>query len=220
MDDSPRSGESPAERRSSPDPARLERVAQLADAIVALGGDTDYIIDALTQKLRALRPLSTKSSLSRTERRFLIETGVFTESEYEGIMTAIGRGVLQLDEVQSWMFRLLDTLSAEEAANQLELTDQELQQAVRGREVLVVTVSGRLRFPRWQFVAGPEGRLLPGLSALIPAISACGSFSSAAFMHSPMEDLSGHGPRTPIQWLREGGDVGPVLELLSDDGIA
>jgi hypothetical protein len=197
-----------------------DAAVQLVQAIAALGGDTDYLIDALTQTLRSLRPVSTESALDDAERRFLIESGTFTETEFEGAMTAVGRGELQLVEVESWMFRLLDTLSAEQAADQLELTGDELDLAVRARELLSLKVAGRLRFPRWQFVTSPEGRLLPGLEVLIPEAPPYGILSWAAFMHSPMEELSGFGPQTPIQWLREGGDVEAVLEILRDEEIA
>lgn len=197
-----------------------EPIARLVDAMASLGGDTDYLIDALTQKLRSLRPVSSASSLSKPEREFLIGSGAMTESELEGLMTAIWRGAVQLHEVQSWMYWILDTLSIEEAAGQLEMTDQELELAVRDRQVLSLTVAGRPRFPRWQFVTSPEGRLLPGLTALIAQLPSDEVLSSAAFMHAPMAELSGHGPRTPIQWLREGGDVEAVLELLRADEMS
>ncbi len=192
---------------------------QLIAAIEELGGDPNYLVDALTQKLRSLSTVSTEVALDRAGRRFLTKSGTFTEWEFDGAVTAIARGELQLVEVQSWMFRLLDTISAEQAANQLELTDDELDSAIRAKELLTMKVAGRLRFPRWQFVTSPEGRLLPGLEALIPKMPTYGILNWAAFMHSPMEELSGHGPRTPIQWLREGGDVNAVLKLLEDEEI-
>jgi hypothetical protein len=69
------------------------------------------------------------------------------------------------------------------------------------------------RLPRWQF---RDGRVLPGLDAVIPALPAgLAPLAVAAFMATPQPDLGGD---TPVDFLAGGGDPALVAGLLADLG--
>ncbi len=197
--------------------SKTELLYQLAGVLDGLGVDADYFIAALTQKLRALRPVDASSTLVGPERRFLIRSGAFTESGLADLEAAVARGSLQLYEAQAWTFLLLDTLSFEEASRRLRLSERKLRRAVHEGDVLSFTVAGQLRFPRWQFDAASNGGLLRGLRDIVTVLPADAPEAWAALMHSPADELIGRGARTPLQWLRDGGEVARVLALLEED---
>lgn len=81
-----------------------------------------------------------------------------------------------------------------------------------------IGVSGRQRFPQWQFDVSLPGKLLPHLPEVIRVVSSrWESRGVAAFMATPQADLVGDGRKTPVTWLRDGGDIRDVVEIVEDD---
>lgn len=190
---------------------------RFTESITALGIDVNYFVEALTEKLRSMRPVASEPSLVGAERRFLIESGTFSEPELERLEAEVSRGSLQLAETQAWMASLLDTLSLQESAWRLRMTDDEVRRAAQRGELLVVEIAGTMRFPRWQFDARQPDRLLPGLRALIDRTPNSPHLPLASFMNTPQQELIGFGPQTPVQWLQNGGSIEVVLDIFDDD---
>ncbi len=201
-------------KRPEIDPADMRR---LAEAIARLGNDPRFFVEALTEKLLSMRPVSTQTEIIGPERHFLIASGTFTEHELEDAEAEVRRGTLQLADIQTWMHSLADTLSRNETSRFLTITEDELREAVERRELMAVPAAGRLRFPRWQFDARQPDRRLPGLQALIARMPDAPDLAWASFMNTPQQELIWFGPQTPRQWLQNGGSIADVLELVDDD---
>jgi len=90
-----------------------------------------------------------------------------------------------------------------------------------GARILETTKFGReLRYPLWQFVPGTgKTELLPHLTEIRAAIRPdVHPAEVAALMTTPQESLTIRGEWvTPREWLRTGGAVEPVIELLQSD---
>jgi hypothetical protein len=186
-----------------------EAVRRLTEAVAHLANDPDFFLQGLTDFLLAMNPVS-PDRLSDSAVRFLIESGDFTADEWAKTATAVDRGSLQLSTTKTWLLSLLLTISLEEAADFLCWTEDTVRAAVTGGLLHAAEISGRLRFPTWQFNAGP-GKLLPGLTEVIRVIAPRWDWQSAAgFMSTPQPELVAEGPKTPAQWLRDGGQVAAV----------
>lgn len=102
------------------------------------------------------------------------------------------------------------TLSTVQAAALLNVDRTRIVHRLRDGGLWSVRVGRSRRIPRWQIV---DGQALPQLSQLIPAIPAnVHPADIHALMTTEQEELGG---RTPTHHLATGGDVAPVVELLS-----
>jgi hypothetical protein len=73
------------------------------------------------------------------------------------------------------------------------------------------TRNGQHLFPRWQF---PRGRVLPGLDRIVAALPEnYHPREVAAFMTESSDALHG---MSPVEWLADGGTVGPVVDLADE----
>lgn len=150
-----------------------------------------------------------------SDRAFLIASGSFSASEYDAARRSVARGSLQLRVVESWFSSLAGTLSLKAIARFLRWTDGEVATAVADGRLYAVEISGRLRFPAWQLSLTSPGKLLPGLAEVIAAASSeQGWIVLAGLMGTPQEDLYGEGNKSPVAWLRDGGDVRRVTDVV------
>jgi hypothetical protein len=190
-------------------------VRRLAEAIERLGNDADYFMDALTEKLLSIEPLLKPEPDDDSDRAFLIASGSFSADEYDDARRSVARGSLQLRVVESWFSSLASTLSLQAIAGFLHWSEDEVTTAVADGRLHAVEISGRLRFPEWQLSLSSPGKLLPGLAEVIAAASSEQSWIVlAGLMGTPQEDLYGEGNKTPVAWLRDGGDVSRVTDVV------
>jgi hypothetical protein len=92
----------------------------------------------------------------------------------------------------------------------LGVTKQALADRVRRHRLLaVITAEGRVLYPAAQFAGR---RVLPGLPEALVAFrdTEVDGWAIAAWATTPAAALRGS---TPLRWLRDGGDAGPVLAL-------
>ncbi|KSU54849.1 hypothetical protein AS029_07845 [Microbacterium enclense] len=70
---------------------------------------------------------------------------------------------------------------------------------------------GRIVYPRWQVT--DDGRLLPGLAAVVEAAGDMDARTLQAIMENVDEELDG---LAPAEWLARGKPVGPVVQILEE----
>jgi hypothetical protein len=207
--------ESNAEKDVRVGAASDDAIRRLAQAIERLGTDADYFMDALTEKLLSIEPLLNPEPDDDSDRAFLIASGSFSAAEYDAARRSVARGSLQLRVVESWFSSLAGTLSLKAMAGFLHWTEDEVAAAVADDQLYAVEISGRLRFPEWQLSLSSPGKLLPGLAEVIAADNPKRSWIVlAGLMGTPQEDLYGEGHKTPVAWLRDGGDVRQVTDIV------
>jgi hypothetical protein len=217
--------EPPSAQPASPEqPAASEiseaTVKELARAIYRLNDDPKWLLAALLEFLYALQPV-VPNRLTDAEKRFLIESGTLTPETLADTEAEVDRGALQLDAIEGWLSHLLDTISLGEAACFLGMAEDEVTGLVKEGRLYAETVCGRLRFPRWQFDVRKPGKVLPHLPEIIQAASSDWQPRSvAAFMATPQENLVAEGRKTPTAWLRDGGDLQDVIELIELDRLS
>jgi hypothetical protein len=194
-----------------------EAVRRLAEAVAHLANDPDYFLQALTDMLLAMRPVS-KNRNTETERRFLIESGTFTADQWAETLASVDRGSLQLTETEGWLLNLFATMSLENVTGFLKWDEGAVRTAVSEGRLYAIEISGRLRFPAWQFNVGSPEKLIPGLSEVIEAVTPRWGWSSiGGFMNTPQSSLVAEGRKTPVEWLRDGGDVDEVRKIVESD---
>ncbi|TFC42647.1 hypothetical protein [Cryobacterium shii] len=191
-----------------------DAVRRLAEAVARLANDPEYFLEALTDMLLAMKPISLEK-LSDNDVRFLIESGAFSADAWAETSAAVDRGNLQLSTTKTWLLALFATMSMEHVTGFLGWNESDVTDAVADGRLYAIEVSGRLRFPSWQFDVASPSKLLPGLTQLIGIITPRWDWQSAAgFMATPQRDLVARGRKTPIQWLRDGGDFDDVREIV------
>lgn len=194
-------------------------VRELARAISRLNNDPKWLLAALLEYLYSLQPVI-PNRLTEAEKRFLIESGTFTPETLAETEAEVDRGSLQLDAIEGWLSHLLDTISLNDAAAFLGMAEDEVAGLVEEGRLYAEMVCERLRFPHWQFDVSKPGKVLPHLPEVIQAVSSDWQARSvAAFMATPQEDLVAEGRKTPTAWLRDGGDVQDVIDLIELDRL-
>ncbi|WP_130176564.1 hypothetical protein [Cryobacterium sp. SO1] len=195
-------------------PALDDALRQLGQAIDHIAGDSDYIVRSLTDMLLAMRPAS-RNGLSKQQERFLIESGTFTAEELDSTSSEVDRGSLQLGAAEAWLSNQLTSMSLEDVAGFLGWNEDEVRPAVTERRLYAIEISGRLRFPAWQFNFGYPNKLIPGLTEVIEVVSPRWDWQSVAgFMATPQSSLVAEGQKSPVDWLRDGGNVHDVIEIV------
>jgi len=194
-----------------------ETLRLFGDAIEHLGGDSEYIVRALTEMLTAIKPVA-PSELTKHHVRFLIESGEFTAETLAETQRRIQRGSLQLGAAEAWLSQIQATMSLDDTVGYLGWDELEVRDAVRDRRLFAIEVSERLRFPSWQFNVGSPEKLIPGLSEVIEVVSPRWSWQSVSgFMSTPQSSLIANGRKTPVAWLRDGGDIDAVRQIVESD---
>lgn len=84
--------------------------------------------------------------------------------------------------------------------------------AVRKRRdratLLAVKLRGHYRYPAWQFTSG--GEVVPGVAEVMAGMADSDAGSQIRFFLTPLSELDG---LRPIDWLREGRPLVPVLRI-------
>ena len=195
-------------------PVSDEAVRRLASAVAHLANDSDYFLRALTDMLEAMTPVAQNRHIE-AEVKFFIESDAFTPEEWAKTSASVDRGSLQLGTTETWLLSLFATKSMDEVTGFLDKSEEEVQSAVDEGHLYAIEISGRLRFPTWQFQAGSPERLLPGLTDIIAAVTPRWDWRSVAgFMATSQPSLVAEGRKTPAEWLRDGGDVDTVRTIV------
>ena len=109
---------------------------------------------------------------------------------------------------------LAESLSVSEAAAQLDVDPSRISHRIRRGTLWSFTMGRRRRIPRWQIM--PEGRLLPGLSVIVPAIpTGIDPRAVHALLTTEQDEL---GDQTSLSYLAAGGEPSIVADLLADLG--
>lgn len=150
------------------------------------------------------------------QEEFLIRSGSLTREEYEESKTAVAHGELEEAERRTVQEALVATLTAEEAADWLGISEAQLHALLAAGDVVAFVSDGELRYPAWQFTDDPAQLVLPGMARLTPS---WGDEKHPAtilgFMYNACLEISGTDDTfTPIEWLSLGGDVQVVLDQL------
>ena len=186
----------------------------LAEAVARLAVDPDYFLQALTDMLLAMEPIS-REEPTENEVRFLIESGAFTAEAWAASSASVDKGSWQLRITEGWLLDLFATMSLENVTGFLGWDEGRVRAAVIDGHLYAFEISGRLRFPTWQFKVGSPVKLLPGLTEIIEVITPRWNWQSAAgFMATPQSELVAEGRQTPVEWLRDGGNVNDVRDIV------
>jgi len=189
-------------------------MSEFIDAVNALGADSAFVLAGLTEFLRTQNGVQ-NDGLGKEREQYLIASGTFAADELTAARRDVGQGGLQLRAAEAWLSHLYATLSLDQAAAILGRAEADVRTAASEGRLHAVEVAGRLRFPDWQFSLGSPSKLLPGLTQIIQVVTPRWTFQSAAgFFATPQSSLVAEGPQTPAQWLRGGGDVRNVIEIV------
>lgn len=102
-------------------------------------------------------------------------------------------------------------LTLDEAAEKLGISRSRISHRLSDGSVWAITVSNQRHLPKWQFT--PEGRTIPGLQKIVPAIPQnLHPLAIESFMSTPRPDFD---DRSPVEWLASGGNPAPVAEWLA-----
>lgn len=119
------------------------------------------------------------------------------------------------------------SLTTQQAADLLDRDPSNIRRGVQDHRYYAVRIAGVLRLPEWQFVEETTYDYIPGEDAVpdtryvplenLPAIVAsipegAHPLVVAGFMATPQPELD---DRTPIEWLRGGGEPDSVSGLLA-----
>lgn len=193
-----------------------EAIERFAQAVARLEVDGNWLVEELTQHLRSMQP--SDPALSADDRKLLLagvasSLGMTIDRE----ASAIGRGDLHLRIVRTWLNSVCATLSVDETKAFLHVDDEELVRRVASRHLVPIKVNGDLRFPDWQFdPRNPPMKTIRDLPEIFESLEANGAGwqSDAALMATPQDSLRAAIATTPSQWLRAGGAVSAVLNLI------
>ncbi|AIV39176.1 hypothetical protein [Curtobacterium sp. MR_MD2014] len=193
-----------------------EAIERFAQAVARLEVDGTWLVEALTQYMRSMQPAD--PSLSADDWKLLLEgvassLGIPIREEAR----TIGRGDLHLKIVKTWLNSVCATLSVDETKAFLQIDDEELIRRVASRHLIPIKLNEELRFPDWQFdPRNPPTKTIRNLPEIFESLEADGAGwqSDAAFMATPQDPLRAAIATPPSQWLRAGGAVSAVLNLI------
>jgi hypothetical protein len=140
------------------------------------------------------------------------EAALFDQSDFAEDDDAYARVTV---ETLGRIARLINTAySASQVAELLGVNESRVRQRRGDRTLWAIQDRGGWVFPALQF-EDEEGRRgqMRGLDRVLPALPAdLHPVSVAGFLTTPQPDLRVEGPPvSPLDWLRSGGDVRPVL---------
>lgn len=103
------------------------------------------------------------------------------------------------------------TLSAAQVAGLTGKSRSQITRDLNSRKLYGLSVGRHWRIPSWQFT---DGRALPGLADVVPAIpDHLHPTSVEGFMTTPQDDLDA---RTPVSYLRTGGNPALVAQMVAE----
>ncbi|HXH36254.1 MAG TPA: hypothetical protein VNJ54_17895 [Plantibacter sp.] len=203
-----------AERGETPPAVELDDLWQ---ALEQLGGDSNYLLAALTNHIRALTPVR-PSGLSAEQTEYLISSGAFTAESLAETQARVARGDLQQNMFESFLSHLHETATLDDLIGYLRWDEGTIRTAVDEGRLHAIEVAGQLRFPVWQLTYRGD-KLLPGLPAILEAArTRMKSLALASFMTIPQESLIATGRQVPTEWLIQGNDVQEVVDVIINSG--
>lgn len=204
------------EPRPERDDTTTEHAAlqRLYEAVRQLDGDTTYVLDTLAETIAALGPIE-KNGMSDEQKQVLVQMGAFTADELDHARRSVNRGSLEVSVAEAFLSHFYATISLEDIAAYLRWDEGEVTRAVAERRLCAAEIGGRLRFPVWQLSRPHPAGLMPGLEPLLRAALQRWDWQGlTAFMSTPQEDLVIRGQHTPAEWLRRGGSIKDVREII------
>ncbi|MCY1718605.1 hypothetical protein OVA26_16835 [Microbacterium sp. SL62] len=165
---------------------------------------------------------SNEIGLTEHEAQLLIESGDFTQEEFDEVAQFITDGGLAKLERTSYMQSLLNTYTSAEAASLLDRDPSSLRPRKGVSRFYSFAAGTKRLYPKWQFVAdGNAARVLPNLAAVIAAIPpGWGPADVEGFMTTPQEDLEASAESdvslTPVEWLAAAKDPNAVVDILAE----
>lgn len=163
-------------------------------------------------------------AMTAEQARFLVKSGSMTAEELAENEAEVARGELEISEYRTALEPIVASFGPRTVAELLEIDDADVAQLVVEGQLYAFSSGPSLRFPTWQFVEGDRAdqRTVPGLVDLVVAIPrSMHPASVLGFMLTPQDDLRVQGRRvTPLRWLKDGGDVEDVLDILTERGCS
>lgn len=188
--------------------ARLERVLN------------DQQIDQETFELAAVRVIEVGSRSAAADNPTAafpsIEAALLEQGGLDLAPTRPNEPDLVLLTATSLVLLEAKSALAAEVATSLSVTRARVRQRAVERTLYALRVDDEWRFPRWQF--DEEGKPIPGIASVIPALPRdVHPVAVSRFMSEPSPDLEIlDEPVSPLQWLKAGGDPGPVAAIARD----
>lgn len=152
------------------------------------------------------------SDVERADRDFLIKYAGLSEADFSDEHIAHVDAEIARSRAEVEQLLIAESWGIDRVATFLNLETEDIQRAVAEGSLYAFTstTDDTLRFPRWQFSA--TGRL-SGLQEVVHALpTGHHPFAVRNYMTLPDDDLEGN---SPVRWLDDGRDLGPVLELLT-----
>ncbi|QCQ17186.1 hypothetical protein [Microbacterium sp. RG1] len=195
------------------EPAPRTPIQNLADAISQLTDDPEWMIAALTEKLRSMRA---PAPPTEAEVQFLLSSSALTPAEISRISDRVARYILVLEGADSFLSALHVTWSLEQVSSYLGKPHADILAAVDQRRLYAVKIAQRMRFPVFQFAIGHPEPLMPHLPEVIEAAGETTNWASVvAFMETRRAELVAVAAQTPRAWLLDGGRFDEVEQLLN-----
>lgn len=189
----------------------------LWEAIEGLSGDSSYLLTALTDHIRTLRPVR-NSDLTPEQEEFLISSKSFTAESLAETEARVTRGDLQRRALQAFVTELHRTIALNDIMGHLRWDESTVRTALDEGRLHAVEISGQLRFPVWQLTYRGN-KLLPGLAEILDAArDRVTSSALASFMTIPQRSLIATGRQAPTEWLIQGYDVQTIVDLIRHSG--
>lgn len=156
-----------------------------------------------------------RTSLSKEQIDFLIESGDFTPEELAETQASIARGDLAEEERTTALKAVKASLSAE-VATQLGLKVAEVERRRANGALFAFKADGERRYPTWQFTGDERQPLLPDLALLVSALpDDMHPATVLGFMSAPQRSLLIDNERlTPVEWLLKGGRPQKLVDIL------
>ncbi|GAB3578196.1 hypothetical protein GCM10027406_13990 [Leifsonia lichenia] len=125
------------------------------------------------------------------------------------------RGLTISPTLKALLSAVIDSLSDDEAARHLSIGVRQVRRRALDGSLYFFRVGRKRRYPRWQFA--DNRYVLPGLTAVAQALPRHWSPERAqAFMENQDPRLRLRGTsRSPVEWLRSGGDPSRIAELIA-----
>jgi hypothetical protein len=157
----------------------------------------------------------------RASGAMLIDSGFFNRESFAALEARVTQG--DLDDLirRTWQQSIDASLVRSEAARKIGVGIPKIRWMLSVGDLFAFVADGALRFPLWQFTGDPSKPVIPHLSRLVEAFSEqLTPASIQGFMTTPHTDTQVAGrAATPIEWLRAGGNVQTLVELLDSDLI-
>ncbi len=169
---------------------------------------TDFV--AALKGLPALRPWAT--ALTENEARLLDEANFPEDRDaYLAAGTEIAGHAAHL---------AVTAFTAEEVASGLGVTSSRVRQKRLAGDLWAIPDGQSWVFPILQFETTAEGgpsRQIRGLDQVFKALPpGLHPIAIAGFLRTPQPDLFHNRPMTPVEWLRDGGDIGQAITAASN----